>query len=258
MQGRLIELTFERPLFTCVEKTILLTHERSRVPIEKVLEQVRRVKPTRHVTIFVSIPWQQKEDPNITNGFEDAHENFHFLFLKMKHLDEHVLVLEDDHLFWRILPSEVASIERFLATSDPDVYLLGHSSAFYDASHFPHIMVDSTSGLHAQFVHARVLRDWCGRGIHNFRKNKAAMDSSSNEYGITHAERRSVFSFWRPVVTQTFPYQQSNRHIWDNTCPAFERGALRMLMVDKFHTGWLVIYVYNWLRWLGTRLSPAK
>lgn len=257
MQGRLIDLTFESPLFKCAERTILLTHEKSRISIENVLEQVQRIKPTRHVTIFVSIPWQQKGDPHITNGFEDAHENFHFLFQRLKHFHEHVLVLEDDHLFWHTLPFEVASIDRFLTTNDPDVYVLGHSSAFSDASHFPHIQVDSTSGLHAQFVHTRVLRDWCDRGIHNFRANKSAMDCTTNEYGVTHAGRRRVFSFWRPVVTQTFPHQQSNRHAWDKRCSTFERGALWALMVDRFHSGWVVIYAHNWLRLLGLRLRLA-
>ena len=256
MQGRRIELTFGSPRFRCAERAILVTHERSRIPLETILERLHRVQPTRYVTVFVSLPWQDKGNPQITNGSEDAHENFYLLFQQLQFLDEHVLILEDDHLFWHMLPLEVASIDRFVTTKDPDVYVLGHSSEFADVSQFPHIRTSATSGLHAQFVHTRVLQDWCQRGYHIYLQNKnATMDNCDNEYAIVHGGTRSVFSFWRPVATQTFPLEQSNRNMWDSNCTSFERRAMRILMVDKYHTGWLFIYVHNWLRKLMKRFG---
>jgi|MDTB01.1.fsa_nt_gb hypothetical protein len=256
MKGRFIEFQFNEPRFSCAKHTILLTHEKSRIPIDSVIKKINRVRPTSHVTIFVSIPWEDKNDPNITNGFEDAHENFHFLFQKFKNSDEYILVLEDDHEFWSMFDWEAKSIDRFVVGKQPDVYLLGHMSQFSEFAQFPHLKCNTTCGLHAQFIHSRVLLDWCDNGIHHFRasrdartnksNNPASMDTNSNVHAILRCDRREVFSYARPVATQTFPKNQSNRNMWEHSCSWLEVTAMRVLRLHECHSGWLVIYVYCW------------
>ncbi len=268
MKGEFLDFVFENPRFRCADQTLVLTHKNSRIPLQHLREQIERIKPTKHVIVFVSAPWQEKNDPNISNGFEDAHENFYFLFQKHQDSDQHILVLEDDHCFWRVFEWETRSIDRFIYKEDPDVYVLGHLSVFSDTTHFPHIKCSSTCGLHAQFIHSRILKKWCEHGIFNFRalresrsrrSDPGSMDNQTNRHAILNCDENRVFSYARPIATQTFPMERSNRHMWEHNCSSLEIKALHMLKLHKYHHGWVCIYLHiyilNVLRWIRCMFS---
>ena len=148
MQGKLIERKYQDPLFSHVKRTIILTHERSRIAMNDIIKQVDRIKPTELVTIFVSEHWSKKNDPKITNGMEDVHENWTYLFHQFVDEGRHTLLLEDDFNLWKLWRWEAVSIDSFIKNVDPDVYLLGHGVQVENADRFPHLKCRHARGFH--------------------------------------------------------------------------------------------------------------
>lgn len=254
MRGKLIERTYEKPLlFSYVKRTVILSHEHSRIALNDIIAQVDRIKPTELVTIFVSEHWSKKYDPNIINGFEDIHETWTYLFNQFSDGDEHILLLEDDFSFWKMWKCEAVSIDSFIKRVDPDVYLLGHGVQVQNADRFPHLKCQHARGFHAQIVHTRVMKNWCDKGIIVFREHResrrlqketAQIDTDDNPYAPTRCEMYNVYTYSRPLATQTFPFASGNREHWNFKLTHFDAFFMKVLLLEQYHIGWIVVYLF--------------
>lgn len=253
MRGELIERKYENPLFSHVKRTVILSHERSRIALNDVIAQVDRMKPTELVTIFVSEHWSKKNDPNITNGIEDVHENWTYLFSRFYDEDRHTLLLEDDYNLWKMWRWEAVSIDSFIKNVDPDVYLLGHGVQVQNADRFPHLKCQHARGFHAQIVHTRILKAWCEKGIAVFREHResrrlkqetAQIDTDYNPYALTRCETHNIYTYFRPLATQTFPLATGNREHWNFKLTHFDAFFIKVLLLERYHAGWIVVYLF--------------
>ena len=250
-EGDVIEFSFEDTLFKTVTHTYVLTCSSSRNR-GRIVETIQKVRPTRHVTLFVSKPWRENTDKRIQNSIQDISVAHALMYKHATAINDYILVLEDDATFWPLCELERREIERFLRDETPDVYFLGNL-ATWSARRGVHFKVDTASAVHAQFLKREAREAWIS-GIPKFLETdiaalRSGIDDSRNPCSPNNGRVRSVYSYCRPIVTQTFSMTE-NRLLWNHNLSRFHRFAVRVLMLDRFHIGWIVVYLYMAISYL--------
>ena len=247
-QGEIIEFSFEDTLFKTVQHTYVLTCSSSRNR-QRIVDILLAAKPTRHVVLFVSAPWCEKKDDRIRNSTHDIGVNHACMYEHARHIDDYVLVLEDDATFWSSFKAERREIERFLRVEKPSVYLLGNF-ATWSGRHRFHFRVAGASGTHAQFLSRDARESWM-RGLRSHLENSApnGLDYSENPHSQNNGRVRRVYAYCRPLVTQVFCMSE-NRRLWNDSLSTMQKWGLALLMLDRLHSGWCVVYLYMAITYL--------
>lgn len=241
-EGDVLEFSFEDTLFKTVNHTYVLTCSSSRNR-DRIVKMIKKIRPTRRVTLFVSKPWRQKTDKRIVNSVYDIGVNHACMYEHAKNIDDYILVLEDDATFWWLCDRERREIERFLRDETPGVYLLGHL-ATCSARRDVHFKVECACATHAQFLDRKTRAAWiCGISKFLEEDSMIAIDDSTSPCSPNNGRVRNVYMYCRPIVTQVFVMSE-NRLLWNDNLSRIQKYAVSVLMLDRFHFGWIVVYLY--------------
>ena len=193
--------------------------------------------------------WKRCTKPDhVASTATDLIDAYRHLFTTVEHLDQPILILEDDAVIFRREREHYEKVDEFVRSKQFDVYSLGSVGALHPFQLALHRRYIGFSGFSQAII-------WSAEGRRNMLRMMDSLDARRTIHMDMHliSKLNLRYTYHKPLVVQLFPDTENQRawcyrcknEWWEVMVTASWVKVLNAMGLSERPNGWSTLYCVN-------------